>query len=444
MGLINENDQKFIVKYFIKNLTFTLKEKNDSLTLEFPSIISFEYLLNVEQNLMSVIKITLRLNLSKKTWIIRNRKDLEVIFNVAKYKYPQDNTDGEPYGDLVFEGKYIPLFTESSTSTDSSLIAETEKSDYDSVDQIAEENYNSGEEVMDIYLFKEKILKSSRISCNLVATKDTLQNIVGALLTKTHHKKVLMNKFQNEEEYIEMLIPENPLYRCLLYLDQYYGFYKAGAIIFYDQEQLYILDSSMKEPPKVEDEITNVNILVDSLSLTTPLRGIVEKENDEDKYFCISESEINSVKSSWINESDYGSKLYMNIIDPEDDKENDEKNNLLISDIEYIGKKRMRRYHNIEHENKYAKETLDARMNENESAMFINAMNIDVDYLKPNKLFTLIFSNAKKQAVFSDCKYRLAFAHTLFSQEDNLAFIANHRLMIKKCQGKLHNENNED
>ena len=32
-----------------------------------------------------------------------------------------------------------------------------------------------------------------------------------------------MNKFDNDETYYELLIPANPLYKTLLYLDEYFG-----------------------------------------------------------------------------------------------------------------------------------------------------------------------------------------------------------------------------
>ena len=446
MPLVEKDDSRFICKYSIVNLTFTNKDnKEEQIKFDFPSIMSIEYVLNIENNLTSMIKISFKLDLNKKNWIIRNRRNLEVIFNLGMHKINQNNDESESSGELIFEGKYIPIFTESTTATDSTVSADAVDSEIsDKTEELNEEVYSAGEEVMDVYLFKEKILKCSRVSCNYVFKKDTLQNIVGALLTRTGHEKVLMNKFQNEEEYIEMLIPENPLYRCLMYLDQYYGFYKAGAIIFYDNDQLYILDSSFKEPVGVEDEELNVTLLVDTQTNTSPIRGIVEKMDDDEHYIHISESEINATKASWINESDSGSKIYMNTVNPESDKENEEKNVLLESEIEHIGTKRMKRYHNIDHENKYAKESFDARLNENESVLYVNAQNVNLNFLKPNKLFKVIFDNPRKKIVHAQCKYRLAMAHSFLSIEDNSYFTSSHRFILKKCGGEIHNEDKDD
>lgn len=445
MALVNpEKDSKYIYKYIFQSVEFKHKKKNEKIDLSFPSIMSLEYLLNIDNNLTSVIKLSLRLDPQKKTWIIRNRRNLEVIMNLGKSKYNQDNDNGNSSGDLVFDGKFIPIFAESNSSTDSAILSDAVDSELNDASELSSLNHSAGEEVMDVYLFKEKILKCSRVSCNMVFKKDTLQNIVGALLTKTKHEKVLMNKFENEEEYVELLIPENPLYKCLMYLDQYYGFYKAGAIIFYDIDQLYILDSSYEKPVNVKDEKTNITILIDTLASTSPVRGVVEKQDDDTKYIYVAESEVNITKSSWINESDFGSKIYMNVVNPESDKENNEKNSLLDSEIEHIGEKKMERYKNIDHDNKYAKESLDARMNEQESILYINASSIDIDFLKPNKVYTVIFSNARKHDVYKDCKYRLALAHTILSQEDNAYFTASHRFILKKCGGEIHNDNDED
>ena len=98
----------------------------------------------------------------------------------------------------------------------------------------------------------------------------------------------------------------------------------------------------------------------------------------------------------------------------------------------------------ISNKQNLSKETFDARLNENESVLFVNAQNVNLNFLKPNKLFKVIFDNPRKKIVHAQCKYRLAMAHSFLSIEDNAYFTASHRFILKKCGGELHNENKDD
>ena len=442
MSLLEEKDNQYICKYGVVNLTFSCEKEEFS--VNFPNILNIEYILNIENNLTSVLKISMKLDIRKKSWIIKNRKKIRVTFQLSKYKFSQDNDNLGPSGDYVLAGKYVPIFTEASSSTDSASLMDSADAEFEESD-LDNEDYLAGEEVMDIYLFRENILRSSRKVCNRVFCQENLQNIVAELLTETNHKNVLMNKFDNDETYYELLIPANPLYKTLLYLDEYFGFYKEGSIIFYDDYLLYILNSSMKKPIGLEDEELNVNILIDNLNFTTPSRGIVERDGDKDLYLYIAETDINLTKASWLNERDIGSIINGIVINPENEsKENSLSNSKVEADISYIGEEtggeRIESFYLLDHENKYAKENLVTRLAEGESVAYINTMGIDISYIKPNKIYKFIFSNVKKHEMYKKCKYRLAMVHHFLTPEDNFIMGCSSRFILKKCEGKI----NED
>ena len=162
----------------------------------------------------------------------------------------------------------------------------------------------------------------------------------------------------------------------------------------------------------------------------------------------IAETDINLTKASWINERDVGSIINGVIPNPENEsKENSLSNSKIEADISYIGEEtggeRIESFYTIDHENKYAKENIVARLSEGESVAYINTIGADISYIKPNKIYKFIFSNVKKHEMYKDCKYRLAMVHHFITPEDNFIMGCSSRFVLKKCEGKINEKVNE-
>ena len=442
MPLVGENDKLLIYRYVPKVLSFIMDDKQ--INLDFSNIMAIEYINNYDTNLMNVLKLTLKLDYRKKLWLIKHRKKIKVKFEFAKFKVSPDMSATEDCEEEFINDEFTPLFVENDTSIDSDLFIKLiDESMNEEDDDILQDNLLTSEHTIEIYLLKEDIMHSARYPVNRIFTKDTLQNIIAELLTETDHKQVIMDKFENEEEYYELLVPCLPLYKSLLYLDQYFGFYETGAVIFYDIDTLYILNAKMEDPACKDNDETHVNILVDTENYVTPGRGMVRKDSDNEFYLSMSEKELNILKYSRSKEDDTGSDITLKIVNPQltdDDRSKDFK---FEAEIEYLGENRMKKYINVDREAKYANSVIQARLEENESVIYINADNTDVSVYKPNRVFKLIHAEEKKEKIYKKARYRISSIENYFKPEGDGVMACSHKLVLKKCQGKLDEEATE-
>ena len=440
MPLVSDNDELIIYKYVPKVLYLLYEDKK--VELNFSNILSIQYINNYDNNLMNVLKLTLKMDYRKKLWLIKHRKKIKVKFEFAKMKFSPDLSSDEEYEEEFINDEFVPLFTENDNSIDSDLFVKVidEAGDSDEVEDILRDNLLVSEHTIEIYLLKEELMYSARYPVNRVFTKDSLQNMVAELLTETNHQRVIMDKFDNEEEYYELLVPCLPLYKALMYLDQYFGFYKTGAVIFYDIDTLYILNSKMEDPACEDDDETSVNILVDTENYVTPGRGMIRKQNDDKYYMSMSEKELNIMKHSRVKENDTGSDISLIVYNKELDDEDRSKEFNFKAELEYLGEERMKKYINIDHQNKYADTLIKAKLEENESIIYINADNTDVEAYKPNRVFKLIHAEESKEKIYKQARYRISSIEHYFKPEGDGMMSCSHKLVLKKCQGTLNEE----
>ena len=444
MALLEEADKRIVLRYSVKKLSFLLDE--DEVELGFSNIMGIEYLNYYDENLMSVLKLILKMDIRRKLWLLKNRDDITVKLELVGVKFSPDLEQDDEVEVPFIDDEFVPFFNENDTLPDSESIINSFSEDPDpNLDIIDHDSYMNSEETIEIYLFKEDIIYSSRYVYNKIFKKETIQNMIGQMLTESEHEKVLMNKIQNEEEYTEFLVPCNPVFKCLTYIDNYFGFYESGALIFYDFDTLYILDLSMEEPigKKAEncdekDEDPEVNILIDTGSSTTPGRGIVQKDNDDKQYIILTESDINICKFSRTKEPNFGSKISLKVLNPETKLDEIDEENDFTAEIEFFGDERTERFINVDKENKFYRSALKARIEEDESVAYATTYGIDINYFTPNKVFKLIFAEEKKSKVYKDAKYRLSMVHHYIKPETEGHMECGTKFILKKCNGELH------
>ena len=424
----NTNVKRLLTKYQVKSLVIGLEDEN--IFLDPTNIMSIEYLNDYDFNLMALLKINIRIDIRKKLWILRNKREAIVKFELDKLGIDVDMehfvTSAEEVWNLEF-GLYL---NDEEEAIDVDLLEErlvaNEGGDFQS-DSIEMENYFESQNLLDLYLFNPALLKASRKSFNRIYTETTLQNIVGEMLTSTKHENVLMSKFENDETYKELLIPVNPVYKCLVYLDQYYGFYEKGSLIYYDIDTLYILNSNGKVTAKREDEWEETTFIVSPPDTSTPGNGMMRVMDEDIFYPMLSDSDINPQKFSIGKNVDFGSDSKIVVTD-DVEVENYE------ADHSYVDQ-RNEKVIFIRGENKYVGTVYKARLEENECVMYIGAQNVDITAFTPNKTFRVVFQDPSKQEKYGENEYRLAYAYHFIRMESELFMNSSHRFVLKRTDG---------
>lgn len=417
--------KRLLCKYQVGNLT--IMKDDEKISMDYSNILSIEYMNDYEFNIMALLKISLRIDIRKKLWILKNKKNILVKFELNRIGMDTDVEEYVTTPEEIWNGEFEAYFNDEDESIDISVMETrinlNEGDDFQS-NNIEGENYYESQNTLDIYLVSPELLKASRYSFNKIYTKSTLQNIVAHMLTESKHKNVLMSKFENDEIYQELLLPANPVYKNLIYLDQYYGLYKTGAIIYYDIDSLYILNSNGKLTVKKEDEWGETTILVYRISDSIPGNGMIRKEEEKIFYPVISDMDINPQNFSISKNAELGSAAKIVVTDSVDIELHEADQSLINERNENVAF--------IKDNNRFTGDVIKARMEENECVLYISGNNLDIKAFTPNKVYKVIFDEPSKHKMYGNFTYRLSYSYHYLKLESDGYMSSSHRVILKK------------
>ena len=428
MSLINEEkDLVYLCRYQIASLVFMLQD--EKIEMDPSNVISIEKVDDYEFNIRSILKVSLRLDTRKKLWLLKNKRDIICKFELDKIGMDRESEEFNTGNDNAWNLEFCIYFNDDNeaidTNTFESSLIKNEDDDFAS-NNINDENYFESQNTLDVYLFTPKLLNASKKIYNEVYTTGTMQQFVGRLLTATGHPKVLMSRIENSEVYSELLIPAYPAYKALIYLDQYYGLYKTGAIIYYDIDLLYVLNSNGKLTAKQENEWVETTFLISAMDNSTPGNGMVRKPEEKVYYINIPETNISPQKPSIAKNESLGSEAKIVISD-------DTTIDIAEANQSYMDQRNEFIRYIRKDDNKYTTSILKARMEENECMIYINGDNFDINAFTPNKLYQLVFEETSKQELYGKYKYRIAYAYHFIRAETESHMVSSHRIVLKKC-----------
>lgn len=428
--------KKYLCKYQVASLVFTKGE--DKIMSDASNILIIEKLDDYEFNLRSILKVTLRLDMRKKLWIMKNKKDIVCKFELNKIgmdtEVEQYTTSPEP----VWNQEFGIYFSDEDESVDLDVLEKRltkNEGQQFAGSQINDENYFESQNLLDIYLFNKKLLNASNSMVNDVFTNNTIQQFVGKILTSTHHQNVLMSKFENDEIYTELLVPANPAYKALMYLDQYFGFYKKGAIIYYDVDVLYIVNSNGESTALRENEWPQTTFMITRFDSSTPGNGMMRADNEKIFYVSVPDIYVTPQKFSITNNAGIGSEAKVVITDDVTVDISDANQSYIDQRNQFITYKR-------KDDNKYSSDIIKARMEENECILCISGDNFDITAFTPNKTYNVVFEEPAKQQKYGIFNYRIAYSYHMIRIESEGFMSSSHRIILKRCgTAEIHQDN---
>ena len=427
-AIINNNTDKiYACKYSVPTLVFMLNDT--SVTMNSSNILSIEKTDDYDRNLRSVIKVSLRMDLRQKIWIMKNKRSIVCKFELDKIGQDRDASNFIVGPLKVWNTTFSLYLNDDDESTDiqslEDAIATNEGSSFN-VNDIENDSYYTSENLIDIYLFNADNYNASMKPFNAVFTEGNMMQMVSRLLTATNHKKVLMSPMENYDVYKELLVPANEAYKGLIYLDQHYGFYKHGSLIYYDVDKLYIINLNGRLTAKEEDEWGETVFLVTKRVNAQPGNGMIIKQKENINYISIMEDNVNAQKPSISKNDDVGSAVKVIQID-------DIEMSFEEADQSYMNQRNESYTYIKKDDNKFSSSIIKARMEENEAIIYINAENLDISAFTPNKTYKIIFEETSKQERYGKYKYRLSFAYHMIAVQAENYMTSTHRIVLKRC-----------
>jgi hypothetical protein len=195
-----------------------------------------------ENDFFPVIRLDLSLDTAFYHKIIANKLDVKFRMRVQKYIYDTNNTLKVKKD--VFNTIFSSFIDEGTPFLDKKEYEEANKVAL--LDKNGQNNTTIGGNDITFYLFKESDLINSKKIINTVITSANMTQTLTYLLSKSGLTGVLMVPLDNKNKYSEIIIPPLTVLGNLIYLDNQYGYYKNGTLIFFDIDCIYIIDRSGK------------------------------------------------------------------------------------------------------------------------------------------------------------------------------------------------------
>lgn len=420
----NNNDKVFLCKYVVGALVISLGDQK--LELDPSNILNIDYLNDYDHNLRAILRVTLRIDAQRKIWLLQNKRSVTAKFELNKVGMDIDVetyvTALEPVWNCVFK----VYFNDDDESIDLSALEKRVSLNDGSNDIFENENYFESQNTLDVYLFNQDLLDASNKIVNAVLTSDTLQQFAGYVLTKSKHPAVLMSKFENTRIYKELLVPALPSYKALIYLDQYYGFYKLGSVIYYDLDVLYILNANGKLTASRNNEWAETVLMVFSIDNSTPGNGMIRREGESKYYISLNDMNINPQKPSLSGNETVGSKAKLIVTD-------DLAVDVSTADQDFMEQRNTYIGYIKKDDNRYSADMIRARMEENECIIYVDANNLDISAFTPNKEYSFVFTETSKHEKYGKNRYRLVYAQHMIRRESTQYMTSSHKLVFKKC-----------
>lgn len=195
-----------------------------------------------ENDFFPVIRLDLSLSTAFYHKIIANKLDVKFRMRLQKYIY--DDQRNLKVKKDVFNTIFSSFIDEATPFLDKKEYEEANKVSL--LDKDGQSNITLGGNDITFYLFKESDLLNSKKIINTVISSANMTQTVTYLLSKSGLTSVLMVPLDNTNKYSEIILPPLTVLGNLIYLDNQYGFYKNGTLIFFDIDCLYIIDRSGK------------------------------------------------------------------------------------------------------------------------------------------------------------------------------------------------------
>lgn len=421
-----EGGKKYACKYRVD--AFVLMMENENIKLDASNILSIEYANDYDVNLRAMIKVSLRVDIRRKLWIIKNKRKFKVKFELSKIGMDIESEEFITAPQTIWNTVFSAYFNDDDESTDTeSLEARLSMNEGQqfAINDVDEENYFETENTIDIYLFCPHNLDASNTVFNDVFTKDIIHNCVGRVLTETGHSKVLMSPVENDEVYDELPVPELPGYKALIYLDQYYGLYETGAIIYYDVDYTYILNSNGKVTAKRPGENPVTCLYVTSFDNAQPGNGMIQKPGNV-TYISVNESNVNPQKPSIGKNETVGSSAKFVASDSVSMSGTSAQQSVMTQSNSRVSYTR-------KGDNKFIPSITKARLEENECILYFNGTNIDINAITPNKSYQVIYEDPGKNQKYGKDKYRLTYSYHCLVITSGEYMDASHQFVLKKA-----------
>lgn len=284
---------------------------------------------------------------------------------------------------------------------------------------------------LSFYLFKSEVIQGTKNIVNNIFKDVNLTDVVTAYMTKVGISNVLMAPLDNITTYKELLVPPLSILKALTYLDNYFGFYKRGSLIYFGIDTTYIIPFSGNCRAFTSREIQNTIIIIPkSTSSHTTELGILNKRYDTNNRYIIGDYRTVSISNDSIT-NNYINANEVLVIDSYEGTQFDS-NSGATNDS-----KNFKKVYENRSENLFIGITYAAQSASLSNVINVRLADYDLDAIKPNKRFQFIFEESQLINKYKEDYILVKAEHTFELEGEELAVSSVLSFCVdKKVQGE--------
>jgi len=349
-----------------------------------------------------IIRLSLVLNQNLYYKIINNKLRVKFRLRIQKYIYNANKI-------LQFKKDIINdvfcIFTEENTPfLGEKLLNESKK-----VNNIQTSTPRDLSTDYTFFIYKENELIKSKTIINSILTSASMSDAITYCLSIAGISNVLMSPLTNKNIYSQIILPPFTMLRNLRYLENAYGFYDTEALIFFDTDCNYIIDSSPSctawRPNEYKQTVFTIR---ESTNPDVFSPGCVADDKNKNYFINIIPNSIHMFNESVIADQLDGNNLL--IINPSTGQvENIKSNTIQRGQGTY--KLLINNYNN-----KYSNTALKNKKSEDSNIISVAISDFDIDALTPNKEFLFVFENSAINKKYNG-SYRISRTNIIFAKQ---------------------------
>lgn len=402
MSLIRDTDVYMQYRYVVSE--FKAMMGADVIEFDVGKIRDLSIEKDYENNLFPLLRVVVITTQAQYRQILQNRENVKFKFRLQKYSRMLHDPNTESMKSDYINGTFV-IFTDDDTPDMSENVVKL-KAETDDVEgqYLPQDDYEA-----EFYLFREDYVKKARTLCHGLLNCN-LETAVAWLCTKAGIDRLMMAKMDNRESYSPLIIPQQSFIDCINFLDNWYGFYKNGSIIFFDFDCLYLLNYTSKTTTWAAGEVTEgVIFILDEIKSEEQYSIQLIRENDVKHYVTTGHNFIEIMDMSSVQDVLSGTNI--TVLDSSGSTSRTAGNGL--------NTKVLRASDPTYEDTIYA-----ARMETSKKVVNIALGSIDLAIVSPNKKFNLVFENTKLNSSYGGW-YKMMKIVSTFTKEGEYFTVSN-------------------
>lgn len=227
-------------RYQVESLKILFPEKGKHYEIDPKLIKSLVIERDYEIDFFPVIQLNVSLDTELYYMIIEEKLTVRFQIRLQKYIF-EENAATAPVKKDVFNAQFVAYIDENTPFLN--------KAEHKAASEINSASTSPGKTPgtvggndLTFYLFRADDIMNSKRIVNTVLSSATMTNAIAYILASLGYTRTLMTPLDNKQSYSEVVLPPLGFLANLVYLENQFGLYHKGAVIFFDLDAFYIIN----------------------------------------------------------------------------------------------------------------------------------------------------------------------------------------------------------